>query len=80
MGNPPDIVHVVTDMALGASYRPEVGPLKAAGIPKARRNSWYLDGDTDTYKKLTPAVRTELVRGPDRPDEKPDPQPRSTPQ
>ncbi|WKG01114.1 acyl-CoA synthetase [Mycolicibacterium sp. HK-90] len=63
-GNPPDVVHVVADMELGASYRPLIGPLRAAGIPKpGRRNCWYLDADTGTYKKLTAASRAELVAG-----------------
>ncbi|GAT04213.1 acyl-CoA synthetase [Mycolicibacterium fortuitum subsp. acetamidolyticum] len=63
-GNPPDVVHVVADMELGASYRPLVAPLRAAGIPKpGRRNCWYFDPDTGTYKKLTAASRAELVAG-----------------
>lgn len=64
VGNPPDVVHVVADMELGASYRPLLAPLRAAGIPKAgRRNCWYFDADTGTYKKLTAASRAELVAG-----------------
>lgn len=63
VGNPPDIVHVVQDMALSASYRPLVGPLQAAGIPKPSRNAWYLDPDTNRYKRLTVAVRTEITGG-----------------
>jgi putative long chain acyl-CoA synthase len=66
IGNPPDIVHVVPEMALSASYRPLIGPLQAAGVPKpSRRNSWYLDPDTNSYKRLTVAVRTELTGGQD---------------
>ncbi|HEX3545922.1 MAG TPA: acyl-CoA synthetase [Mycobacterium sp.] len=60
VGNPPDIVHVVPDMKLSASYRPLAGPLRAAGIPKPSRNAWYLDPDTNRYKRLTVAVRTEI--------------------
>jgi len=64
VGNPPDIVHVVPSLELSASYRPLVGPLRAAGVPKpSRRNSWYLDPDTNSYKRLTVAVRTELTGG-----------------
>jgi putative long chain acyl-CoA synthase len=64
VGNPPDIVHVVSDVALSATYRPLVSPLRAAGIPKAsRRNAWYLDPDSNSYKRLTVAVRTELTGG-----------------
>lgn len=63
VGNPPDIVHVVSNMALSASYRPLVSPLRAQGIPKAARNAWYLDPDTNRYKRLTVAVRTEIAGG-----------------
>ncbi|MDH6195268.1 putative long chain acyl-CoA synthase [Mycobacterium frederiksbergense] len=64
VGNPPDVVHVVADMELGASYRPLVAPLRAAGIPKpGRRNCWYFDADTGTYKKMTAGIRAELVAG-----------------
>jgi putative long chain acyl-CoA synthase len=63
VGAPPDIVHVVGDMTLSASYRPMVSPLREAGVPKASRNAWYLDADTNRYKRLTAAVRAELVGG-----------------
>jgi putative long chain acyl-CoA synthase len=59
-GNPPDIVHVVSDMALSASYRPLIGPLRSAGIPRPSRSTWYLDPDTNRFKRLTAAIRTEL--------------------
>ncbi|MCV7414100.1 acyl-CoA synthetase [Mycolicibacterium litorale] len=66
VGNPPDIVHVVSDIELSASYRPLISPLRAAGVPRpSRRNSWYLDTDTNSYKRLTVAVRAELTGGPD---------------
>ena len=58
---PPDFVHVVPEMKLSASYRPLLGPLRAAGIPKPSRNAWYLDHDTGVYKRLTAAVRAELT-------------------
>jgi putative long chain acyl-CoA synthase len=63
VGNPPDIVHVVPEMALSASYRPLVSSLLADGIPKPSRNAWYLDPDTNRYKRLTVAVRTEITGG-----------------
>jgi putative long chain acyl-CoA synthase len=63
VGNPPDIVHVVPEMALSASYRPLVSPLRAEGVPKPSRNAWYLDPDTNRYKRLTVAVRTEIAGG-----------------
>jgi putative long chain acyl-CoA synthase len=61
VGNPPDIVHVVPEMKLSASYRPLLSPLRAEGIPKPSRNAWYLDPDTNRYKRLTVAVRTEIA-------------------
>jgi putative long chain acyl-CoA synthase len=61
VGQPPEIVHVVADLPLSASYRPTVSALRAAGLPKASRNSWYLDTDTGEYKRLTAAARTQLV-------------------
>ena len=61
VGNPPDIVHVVPQMTLSATYRPVVSPLRAAGIPKASRTAWYLDSGTGRYKRLTAAVRTEIA-------------------
>ena len=61
VGAAPDIVHVVPDMALSASYRPLISPLRADGIPKASRNAWYLDPDTNKYKRLTVAVRAEIA-------------------
>jgi putative long chain acyl-CoA synthase len=63
VGNPPDIVHVVPQMALSASYRPLVSPLRAQGIPKPSRNAWFLDPDTNRYKRLTVAVRAEIAEG-----------------
>jgi putative long chain acyl-CoA synthase len=61
VGNPPDVVHVVPEMKLSASYRPLLSPLRAEGIPKPSRNAWYLDPDTNRYKRLTVAVRTEIA-------------------
>ncbi|WP_420799225.1 acyl-CoA synthetase [Mycobacterium neumannii] len=63
VGEPPDIVHVVPGMALSASYRPLVSPLQAEGVPKPSRNAWYLDPDTNRYKRLTVAVRSEIAEG-----------------
>ena len=60
-GLPPDVVHVVAELPLSASYRPTVSPLKAAGMPEAGRNTWYLDRDTGRYKTLTAAVRATFV-------------------
>jgi putative long chain acyl-CoA synthase len=56
----PDIVHVVAEMTLSASYRPTVSPLRAAGIPKAGRHAWYFDADANQFRRLTGPARTEL--------------------
>lgn len=61
VGVAPDVVHVVPELALSASYRPMISPLRAMGIPKPSRNAWYLDVDTNKYKRLTAAVRTEII-------------------
>ncbi|MDT5360917.1 MAG: putative long chain acyl-CoA synthase, partial [Mycobacterium sp.] len=61
VGVPPDIIHVVPEMKLSASYRPLLGPLEAVGIPKPSRNAWYLDDETGVYRRLTTAVRAEMM-------------------
>ncbi|GAB3240546.1 acyl-CoA synthetase [Mycolicibacterium hippocampi] len=61
VGEAPDIVHVAPEMTLSATYRPLAGPLRQQGIPKASRNAWYRDPDTHRYKRLTAAVRSEIV-------------------
>jgi putative long chain acyl-CoA synthase len=61
VGAAPDIVHVVTDMTLTATYRPLPGPLQRLGTPKPSRNAWYRDPDTHRYKRLTVAVRSEIA-------------------
>jgi putative long chain acyl-CoA synthase len=63
VGNSPDFVYVVPEMSLSASFRPIVTPLREAGIPKPARNAWYLDADTNRYKRLTVAVRAEIAGG-----------------
>ncbi|OJZ62610.1 acyl-CoA synthetase [Mycolicibacterium diernhoferi] len=61
VGIGPAIVYVAPTMTLGASYRPEIAPLRAAGIPKSSRNAWYLDADTKQYRRMTAAVRAEIL-------------------
>jgi putative long chain acyl-CoA synthase len=63
VGLPPDVVHVVADLAVSASYRPVVSALRAAGVPKAGRNSWYLDADTGKYRRLSAAARSAFTKG-----------------
>src|SRR5271166_1707054 len=56
----PDIVHVVGEMTLSATYRPTVSPLRAAGIPKPGRHAWYFDAYASQFRRLTGAARTEM--------------------
>jgi putative long chain acyl-CoA synthase len=61
VGLPPDIVHVVADLPLSATYRPVVGALRGAGVPRAGRRAWYLDGQTGQFKRLTSEARREFT-------------------
>ncbi len=56
----PDIVHVVAEMTLSATYRPTASALRAAGVPKAGRHAWYFDADANQFRRLTGAVRAEM--------------------
>ncbi|MCX2934147.1 acyl-CoA synthetase [Mycobacterium sp. CVI_P3] len=60
VGPPPDVVHVVPDFPLSATYRPTVSALRAAGVPRASRNAWHLEPDTGKYKRFTSAARARL--------------------
>ncbi|OBJ66426.1 AMP-binding protein, partial [Mycobacterium colombiense] len=61
IGIGPDIVCVVSEMNLSATFRPTVSALRAAGIPKAGRHVWYFDADTNQYRRLTSQARSELT-------------------
>lgn len=63
IGVGPDIVQVCPEMTLSATYRPTVSALRAAGIPKPGRQVWYFDAEGQHFRKLTPAIRSEL-KGP----------------
>jgi putative long chain acyl-CoA synthase len=63
VGLGPDVVHVVPKMTLSATYRPTVSALRAAGLPKGGRHSWYFDPETNQFKRLTSALRTEIFGG-----------------
>jgi putative long chain acyl-CoA synthase len=56
----PDIVHVVPQMTLSATYRPTVSPLRAAGVPKAGRHAWLFDAEANQFRRLTGPARAEL--------------------
>jgi putative long chain acyl-CoA synthase len=56
----PDIVHVVPQLSLSATYRPTVSALRAAGIPKAGRHAWVFDADANQFRRLTGPTRAEL--------------------
>jgi putative long chain acyl-CoA synthase len=60
IGLGPDVVHVIPEMTLSATYRPTVSALRAAGIPKSGRHAWYFDADSNQFRRLTPVVRSEL--------------------
>jgi putative long chain acyl-CoA synthase len=59
----PDVVHVVDEIPVTTWYRPMIGDLRTAGVPKVRRpaRAWVLDRETATYRPLTAAVRKRLV-------------------
>ncbi len=61
VGQPPELVHVVPELTLSAAYRPTVNALREAGIPESGRNAWYLDPDSNSYKRLTVAARAEIA-------------------
>ncbi|MFZ3269184.1 MAG: AMP-binding protein, partial [Mycobacterium sp.] len=56
----PDIVHVVPELKLSATYRPTVTALRAAGIPKAGRHAWLFDTESNQFRRLTAPARAEL--------------------
>ncbi|WP_099051116.1 acyl-CoA synthetase [Mycobacterium asiaticum] len=60
VGLGPDIVHVVPELTLSATFRPTVSALRAAGVPKSGRQAWCFDADSKEFRKLTPAARTQL--------------------
>lgn len=60
VGLPPDIVHVVPELPLSATFRPMAGVLSAAGLPKVGRQVWYHDPEDGRYKRLTATARTAI--------------------
>ena len=54
---------MVPNLPLSTVYRPVVGGLREAGLPKAGRNAWYFDATSRQFKRLTAAVRAELAGG-----------------
>jgi putative long chain acyl-CoA synthase len=56
----PDIVHVVPELKLSASYRPTVSALRAGGIPKAGRHAWLFDAEANQFRRLTGSARADL--------------------
>jgi putative long chain acyl-CoA synthase len=59
-GSGPDIVHVVPEIALSATYRPTVSSLRAAGIPKPGRTAWCFDTQSNQFRRLTATALTGL--------------------
>lgn len=61
VGVVPDLIHVVPEMTLNASYRPVLAELRAAGVPESSDNAWQFDVDTDTFVQFTSAAHAELT-------------------
>ena len=59
----PDVVQVVDEIPVTTWYRPMIGDLRAAGVPKVRRpiRAWALDRGTGLYVPMTAAVRRRLT-------------------
>ena len=60
IGLGPDIVHVVPELMLSVTYRPTVSALRAAGFPKPGRQTWYFEPESNQFRRLTAAVRSEM--------------------
>lgn len=59
----PDVIHAVDEIPVTTWYRPMIGDLRAAGVPKVRRpaRAWALDRETGLYVPMTAAVRRRLT-------------------
>ncbi|CAN5425546.1 acyl-CoA synthetase [soil metagenome] len=60
VGLPPDVIHVVPDLPLAATYRPTISAARAAGVPKPSRTTWILDATSGQYQRMTAAARAAL--------------------
>jgi putative long chain acyl-CoA synthase len=60
LGPGPDVVQVVDEITLSATYRPMVSALRAAGVPKPGRRAWYFDAAGGRFRRLTATARTQL--------------------
>ncbi len=58
----PDIIKVVPNLPLSASYRPSTTHLRDLGLPKPGRQTWHLDPESGTYHRLT-AATVEALQG-----------------
>ena len=61
VGVVPDLIHVVPEMTLNASYRPVLAELRAAGVPESTDNSWQFDVDSDSFVPFTAAAHAALT-------------------
>jgi putative long chain acyl-CoA synthase len=59
----PDLVHVVTSIPIGRSFRPSDKALRESGLPKPGAKTWYLDPESGTYRRFTKAVAAERFAG-----------------
>ena len=63
----PDLVHVVDSIPVTTWYRPLIGPLRDAGIPRVNsERAWYRDRGGRRYRSLTASARRRLS-GPEAP-------------
>ncbi|GAB2642408.1 acyl-CoA synthetase [Prescottella soli] len=63
----PDVVHVVDEIPLGASYRPRAAELQAGGMPRPSVRAWYLDAGSGRYKRFTKAAAARFGDLPAKP-------------
>ncbi|MUM34568.1 AMP-binding protein, partial [Mycolicibacterium sp. CBMA 361] len=61
VGAVPDLIHVVPQMTLNASYRPVLAELRASGVPEPTDNSWQFDAASDAFVPFTSAAYAELT-------------------
>ncbi|MCX8562316.1 acyl-CoA synthetase [Mycolicibacterium mucogenicum] len=61
VGVVPDLIHVVPELTLNASYRPVLAELRAAGVPESTDSSWLFDVESDSFVPFTAAAHAELT-------------------
>ncbi|HEX2162524.1 MAG TPA: hypothetical protein VHM02_01105, partial [Thermoanaerobaculia bacterium] len=61
----PWVVRVVDEIPLTTWFRPQTGPLRAAGlpVPEGDEKAWYWDPRKGGYRKLSKAAVERLLAG-----------------